>query len=111
MIRHDLTQFIHESLVYEEDTTEGLDFDTLYGLYISWCHLQGSTPVSERALGAALRKQRFHRVRHSRNQSYAGLHMVGPAARDYVMHCDTCWSAESLDDLQDVTEDRGLLLR
>jgi hypothetical protein len=35
-----LARFISECLVIEEDTDEGMDLDTLYGLYISWCCLE-----------------------------------------------------------------------
>ena len=78
--------------MYEDDTSEGLDFDTLYGLYISWCHLAGAAPVSDGAFGAALTRRGLHRVRHVDHRAFAGLRMVGPAARDYVLHTDPCWS-------------------
>ncbi len=91
MTRDDLTHFIQESLVFEDDTDDALDAESLYGLYVSWCHINRTRPEPEESFSSARKRQgRLRRRRH--HGAYTGLRMLGPAARDYVMHNDACWS-------------------
>ncbi|MFF1830818.1 hypothetical protein [Paenarthrobacter sp. NPDC058040] len=78
-------RFIQETLVIEEDTDEGMDLDTLYGLYISWCRI---SDVPREPEGRFLSTLRRHRLRWGHDEGgwvLVGLRMVGPAARDYVV--------------------------
>jgi hypothetical protein len=85
MATDNFARFLQECLVVEEDTEEGLDLDSLYGLYISWCQLESVGRASERAFGAMLRRHHLHWGRYDGNWVLVGLRMVGPAARDYVL--------------------------
>lgn len=78
-------RFIQESLVIEEDTDEGMDLDTLYGLYISWCRISGVLTESESRFLSTLRRHRLRWGHHESGWVLVGLRMVGPAARDYVI--------------------------
>ncbi|WP_347108879.1 hypothetical protein AAHB33_18870 [Paenarthrobacter sp. S56] len=91
MTRDDFFRFMQESLVFEDDTDEGLDSESLYGLYVSWCHVARIRPEPEGSFSSACKRQgALRRRRH--HGAYTGLRMVGPAARDYAMHNDPCWS-------------------
>ena len=46
--------FIRDCVVFEDDTEDGLDFDTFYGLYISWCVLGRKIPIPDSAFKTAL---------------------------------------------------------
>jgi hypothetical protein len=85
MATDNFARFLQECLVVEEDTEEGLDLDTLYGLYISWCRLENLERIPERAFGSMLRRHHLHWGRYEGNWVLVGLRMVGPAARDYVL--------------------------
>lgn len=89
MIRHDLTRFLEDSVVVEEDTDDGLGLETLYGLYISWCHLQGETPAPEGPFRDALHRQGLQLCEDDPG-SYAGVKMIGPAARDFALNNEPC---------------------
>lgn len=91
MTINDFTLFYRECLVFDDDTEDGLDFESLYGLYISWCRLNHMPLDSEASLGRALKLLGFHSVRHNHHKSYIGLRMTGPAARDYILHTEGCW--------------------
>lgn len=85
MATDNFARFIQESLVIEEDTDEGMDLDTLYGLYISWCRVSGVAREPENRFLASLRRHRLRWRRQENGWVLVGLRMVGPAARDYVL--------------------------
>ncbi len=83
MMKVPLDNFLNEC-VSRNSGEDGLSFEELYGLYISWCGLTASEPVRARAFRASLRAAGIaptHRGDLCRN-----LMMVGPAARDYIVH-------------------------
>lgn len=83
MAKTPLDDFLNECVARDPDG-DGLSMDELYGLYLSWCGLEGSPPVRGRAFRAGLRAANI-RPDH-RGTRCPGLMMVGPAAFDYLVH-------------------------
>ena len=78
--------FLRDSVIYEEDSEDGLGFEALYGLYISWCLLGNKVPIPDSAFRTAVR---ISGVKHDKREGlryYPGLRMIGEAARDYVVN-------------------------
>jgi hypothetical protein len=71
-------QFLHDATSPAPDTDSPLGPDCLYGLYTSWCLLQGMTPkpVASFRTGMRLCRINVHRGR---------LRMKGRAAADYIL--------------------------
>ena len=63
---------------------EGLSVEELYGLYLSWCGLEGVAPVCDKEFSAGLRAAKV-RTEH-RGRRCPGLRMTGPAACDSLIH-------------------------
>jgi hypothetical protein len=61
----------------------GLSAEELYGLYLSWCALEGSSPVRCKAFRAGLRAAGIRFVHHG--GQCPELTMTGPAASDYLL--------------------------
>lgn len=78
--------FLKESVVFEDDTDDGLDVETLYGLYVSWCALDRRVPIPENAFETALQISGHRSIKENGIRIYRGLVMVGPAARDYAVN-------------------------
>ena len=72
------TTFLAEATVPEFDTDCPLTADCLYGLYVSWCVLQGIDARPDVTFRAAMHCRDVD-VNDSR------LRMVGPAAADYIL--------------------------
>ncbi|WP_026548166.1 hypothetical protein [Paenarthrobacter nicotinovorans] len=83
--------FIRDCVVFEDDTENGLDFDTFYGLYISWCVLGRKIPIPDSAFKTALELEGLRPTKENGHRIYAGMSMVGPAARDYVVNSVPMW--------------------
>ncbi|WP_159705233.1 hypothetical protein [Arthrobacter sp. 18067] len=86
--------FIRDCVVFEDDTENGLDFDTFYGLYISWCVLGHKIPVPDSAFKTALEREGLRPIKENGQRIYPGMSMVGPAARDYVVNSVPMWDTE-----------------
>ncbi|SFU11422.1 hypothetical protein [Arthrobacter sp. ov118] len=71
-------QFLHDATSPAPDTDSPLGPHCLYGLYTSWCLLQGKTPRRDAAFRAGMRRCRVH-IRRGR------LRMKGQAAADYIL--------------------------
>lgn len=71
-------QFLHDATSPAPDTDSPLGPDCLYGLYTSWCLLQGLTSKRGASFRAGMRLCRVN-VHHGR------LRMKGRAARDYAL--------------------------
>jgi len=72
------TAFLDEATVPDFDTDCPLTADCLYGLYVSWCALQGRDPEPDFTFRAAMHCRGVD-VHDSR------LRMTGPAAADYIL--------------------------
>lgn len=83
MAKTPLENFLNDCVARDPEG-EGLSLDELYGLYLSWCALEGSTPVRSRAFKAGLRAAGIHFGRP--RGRCPGLMMTGPAACDYLVH-------------------------
>ena len=83
MAKTPLNDFLNECVARDPDA-DGLSVEELYGLYLSWCGLAGTTPVRGRAFRAGLRAADIRPGR--RGDRCPGLTMSGPAARDYLVH-------------------------
>ena len=83
MAKTPLDDFLNECVAPEPDG-EGLSFEELYGLYLSWCGLKGLNPIRGRAFRAGLRAANICPAH--RGSRCPGLMMAGPAARDYLVH-------------------------
>ncbi|GGJ33558.1 hypothetical protein [Paenarthrobacter histidinolovorans] len=89
--------FIRDCVVFEDDTENGLDFDTFYGLYISWCVLGRKIPIPDSAFKTALEREGLKTTKVNGLRLYPGMSMVGPAARDYVVNSVPMWSETAAD--------------
>lgn len=85
MAKTPLGDFLAECVIRDPDGT-GLSLDELYGLYLSWCSIAGSTPVRERTFRAGLRAAGIRPIR--RGGQCPGLMMAGRSACDYLVHRD-----------------------
>lgn len=83
MTKTPLEGFLNEC-VAEDFGGDGLSVEELYGLYLSWCGLEGVAPVGGRAFRAGLRAANV-RIEH-RGRRCPDLRMTGPAACDYLIH-------------------------
>ena len=92
-----INSFIRDCVVFEDDTENGLDFDTFYGLYISWCVLGRKIPIPDSAFKTALERQGLKPIKVSGQRIYPGMSMVGAAARDYVVNSVPLWSETATD--------------
>lgn len=102
-----ISSFIRDCVVFEDDTENGLEFDTFYGLYISWCVLGRKIPIPDSAFKTALEREGLKTIKLSGQRIYPGMSMVGPAARDYVVNSVPMWndSAASAYALSEAVED------
>jgi hypothetical protein len=78
MVTSHYEQFLDEATVPDPDTDCPLGPDCLYGLYTSWCLLQGMEPKSDITFRAAMHRCGID-VHDSR------LRMTGPAMADYIL--------------------------
>jgi hypothetical protein len=83
MAKTPVEDFLNECVAPDPDG-DGLSMEELYGLYLSWCGLEGSDPVRGRAFRAGLRAANIRRA-HAGSRC-PGLKMTGPAACDYLVH-------------------------
>jgi hypothetical protein len=72
------TTFLEEATVPDFDTDCPLSADCLYGLYVSWCVLNGRDAEPDFTFRAAMHCRDVD-VHDSR------LRMVGPAAAEYIL--------------------------
>lgn len=72
------SMFLAEATVPDFDTDCPLSADCLYGLYTSWCFLQGIEATPDVTFRAAMHRLGID-VHNSR------LRMIGPAAADYIL--------------------------
>jgi hypothetical protein len=70
--------FLREATSSEPGSDTGLTADELYGLYLSWCALNGCPPESVEALWEALTLKGAIPGKNT-------LTMTGPAAADYIL--------------------------
>ena len=71
-------QFLNDATSPAPDTDIPLGADCLYGLYTSWCLLQGMAPKTSASFRVGMRLCGIN-VHHSR------LKMKGRAAADYIL--------------------------
>jgi hypothetical protein len=83
MTKTPLEDFLTECVAPDPDG-DGLSRDELYGLYLSWCGLEGLAPLGGRAFGAGLRAANVRT--EYRGSRCPGVRMVGLAACDYLVH-------------------------
>ena len=83
MTKTPLEDFLNECVTADPDG-DGLSVEELYGLYLSWCGLEGVAPVGGRAFRAGLREANVP-IEH-RGRRCPDLRMTGPAACDYLIH-------------------------
>lgn len=70
--------FLTEATCADPGTDSPLSADCLYGLYVSWCFLQGLQPRSDGAFRAGMAQSGIT-IHDSQ------LRMQGPAAADYIL--------------------------
>ena len=83
MAKTPLEDFLTECVARDPEG-DGLSMAELYGLYLSWCALEGSTPVGDKTFRAGLRAANISPAH--RGGRCPGLRMAGPAACDYLVH-------------------------
>lgn len=82
----DYTRFIQDCIASDDAEDHGLTDDEMYGLFLSWCHLQGQPPTPCKPFWKAMSAHGL-RTRRRINRRYVrpGLRMTGPAALDYIL--------------------------
>ncbi|MBT2513307.1 hypothetical protein [Arthrobacter sp. ISL-30] len=70
--------FLEDTTIPDPDTDCPLGPDCLYGLYVSWCALQGVEPRTDIAFRAGMHLCGI-------DIHDARLRMTGPAAADYIL--------------------------
>lgn len=83
MLKSPLDEFVNDCIARNQDA-DGLTQEELYGLYLSWCSLRGTTPAPGRTFRAGLRAVNIQPDHHG--GLCLGLAMTGPAACDYILH-------------------------
>lgn len=81
-----LGSFLHDCIITDETTDDGLTPDELYGLYVSWCSLANVAPDSDRNFRSALAAHGIHPAGPGHHSIYPDLSMTGPAATDYILN-------------------------
>lgn len=82
----DYARFVEDCIALDEADDYGLTDDEMYGLYLSWCHLQQQSPSSSRTFWTAMGAYGLTaRRRVNRSNIHPGLRMTGPAALDYIL--------------------------
>jgi hypothetical protein len=80
------TRFLAECITCDPGKQSGLCDDEMYGLYLSWCFLNGEKSCSDTSLWAAMRQQAHLKPHHEAGRRvWTGLSMTGPAAVDYIL--------------------------
>ncbi|QNE13749.1 hypothetical protein [Pseudarthrobacter sp. NBSH8] len=80
------TRFLAECITVEADDASGLTEDKMYGVYVSWCFLNGLNPGAQRVFWAAMAQSGHHQRRLRAGRYFRpGLGMTGPAAVDYIL--------------------------
>ncbi|MDJ0459901.1 hypothetical protein PUN71_022085 [Arthrobacter sp. NQ7] len=70
--------FLNATVNADPGSDKGLDWEELFGLYVSWCLLTGRLPEPAKALRRALRQRGITPGKNT-------LAMTGQAARDYIV--------------------------
>lgn len=79
-------RFLAECIIPAPDKGPALRDDDLFGVYLSWCLLNGKRPATDMAFWAALSESGYNRQkRDAENNVWPGLVMKGPAALDYIL--------------------------
>lgn len=79
-------RFLSECFTQDPLSQSGIPDDQMYGVYVSWCLLNGETPGSSESLWAAMSQQGHARQHVSGDRHvWTGLTMKGPAAVDYIL--------------------------
>jgi hypothetical protein len=79
-------RFLSECFVQDIERQPALSEDEVYGVYVSWCLLNGEQPGSTSSLWAAMDQcghSKQHRI--TGRHEWPGLAMRGPAAVDYIL--------------------------
>ncbi|SLK13899.1 hypothetical protein [Arthrobacter sp. P2b] len=80
------SRFLVECITCCPDKQPGLREDEVYGLYLSWCFLNGEEPIASASLWIAMRRQtRVEPYVRGGQLVWPGLSMTGPAALDYIL--------------------------
>jgi hypothetical protein len=82
MTKTRLEDFLNACVAPDPDGN-GLSMDELYGVYLSWCGLEGAAPAGGGAFSAGLRAANVRPA--YRGGRCPGLRMTGPAACDYLV--------------------------
>ncbi|WP_104044060.1 hypothetical protein [Arthrobacter sp. ZGTC412] len=79
-------RFLSECIIRDPDKESGLHDDEMYGVYLSWCALNGKQPAPDHAFWAAITELGPSRNYHKEGRHiWPGLAMKGPAAVDYIL--------------------------
>lgn len=79
-------RFLSECITSDPDKESGLRDEEMYGVYLSWCALNGKQPGSDHAFWAAVTELGHSRNYHNDGHHvWPGLTMTGPAAVDYIL--------------------------
>lgn len=80
-------RFMSECIIKDPDKESGLRDEEMYGLYLSWCALNGKKPSSDHVFWSAIKELGHTRNYHhdDGHHLWPGLSMTGPAAVDYIL--------------------------
>ena len=79
-------RFLSDCFLQNREKQPALREDDIYGVYVSWCLLNGQQPGLATSLWAAM-DQRGYRKQHrdTGKHEWPGLSLKGPAAVDYIL--------------------------
>jgi len=79
-------RFLSECFVQDFERQPALREDDIYGVYVSWCLLNGQQPGPATSLWAAMDQKGYTKQhRDTTRQEWPRLSMKGPAAVDYIL--------------------------
>lgn len=79
------TRFLSECITRDLEKHPGLREGELYGVYLSWCLLNGEKPCPDASLWATMSQQGHESHSAAGQMVWPGLSMTGPAAVDYIL--------------------------
>ncbi|MCQ6271081.1 hypothetical protein M8J71_11375 [Pseudarthrobacter sp. R1] len=79
-------RFLSDCFLQDRERQPALREDDIYGVYVSWCLLNGQQPGPVTSLWAAMDQRGYMKQHHDTGRhEWPGLSLKGPAAVDYIL--------------------------
>lgn len=80
------TRFLSDCFFQDRERQPALREDDIYGVYVSWCLLNGQKPGPATSLWVAMDQRGYmNQHRETGRPEWPGLSLKGPAAVDYIL--------------------------